>query len=207
MGAGSASVFKQKDHLAQNMATMFLMKEGGSVPAAQSAAQIFQAVLQKHLIVDKSLLNKLVQLPQTSLQEKIAGLAPNFTEILGASKPDLAYFTDPNQNQLADFTNFLTQVAGRLGACMHACLHVLMCLNNLTNSTSSCPLRQDGNTLATISGPNFINDAACLIGTANTGVSIAPAAINIIPELINVVPEGVGVFPQGDFAAQPLRAC
>jgi hypothetical protein len=101
---------------------MFLMKEGGSVPAAQGAAQIFQAVLQKHLIVDKSLLNKLVQLPQTTLQEKIAGLAPNFTEIVGAAKPNLAYFTDPNQNVFADLTNFLTQV-GSSRMSLHPCMH------------------------------------------------------------------------------------
>ena len=85
---------------------------------------------------------------------------------------------------------------------MLPCLAVTHCTDVRGSSCRAC--RQDGNTLATVSGPNFINDAACLIGTANTGVAIAPAAINIIPELIDVVPTGVGVFPQG--AAQPVHA-
>lgn len=98
----------------------------------------------------------------------------------------------------------------RCNICLLAFIPVLICLNgssfNAAAHMSSCPrCSQDGNTLATISGPNFINDAACLIGTANTGISIAPAAINIIPELINIVPEGVGIFPQG--AARCVSTC
>ena len=109
--------FQSKDHLAKSLATMFLMKEGGSVPSAQGALSVFQAVLQKHFEVDPSLLNKLVQLPQTTLAEKIAGLAPNFTEIVGAAHPDLSYFTDPNSDVFGDLTSFLTQVGSHCASC------------------------------------------------------------------------------------------
>lgn len=102
--------FQQKDALAKSLATMFLMKEGGSGPAAQSALSIFQGVLEKHFEVDPSLLAKLFQLPQESKQDFIAGLAPNFTQILGSPQPELSYFTDPNSDIFADLTKLLTSV-------------------------------------------------------------------------------------------------
>ena len=110
LGDCTSQSFQAKDHLAKSLATMFLMKEGGSVPSAQSALNIFQTVLQKHFEADPSLLNQLIQLPQTTLAEKIAGLAPNFTEIVGAAHPNLAYFTDPNSDVFGDLTSFLTKV-------------------------------------------------------------------------------------------------
>ena len=110
MSSSSTGGFQQKDTLAKSLATMFLMKEGGNGPAAQSALSIFQGVLDKHFEVDPSLLNKLFQLPQETKQEFIAGLAPNFTEIIGAPQPELSYFTDPNSNVFGDLTNFLTSV-------------------------------------------------------------------------------------------------
>lgn len=51
-------------------------------------------------------------------------------------------------------------------------------------------LTQAGTSVGTVSGPNFINSAPCLIGTSVDGVAVAPAAVNIIPQLISVNPAG-----------------
>lgn len=66
---------------------------------------------------------------------------------------------------------------------------------------------QDSTTAVSISGPDFINDAACLIGTANSGIAIAPNAISLIPQLIAVVPAGIAVVPQGKQSAAPCTFC
>ena len=148
--------FRAKDTMAKSLASMFLLKEG-NVPSAQSALKVFAGVANKNFEVDPSVLSGAVTFPTTTIPEKLAGLAPNFTQILGASHPDLSYFTDPTQNQFGDFFDFLTR---------------------------------DGTSVGSVSGPNFINSAPCLIGTAVDGVAVAPSAINIIPQLISVNPAG-----------------
>ena len=160
--------FHAKDTMAKSLASMFLLKEG-NVPSAQSALNVFAAVANKNLqnqagVLSSngqdgqaSVLGGLITYPTTTLPEKLAGLAPNFTQILGASHPDLSYFTDPSQNQFGDFFDFLTR---------------------------------DGTSLGSVSGPNFINSAPCLIGTAVDGVAVAPSAISIVPQLISVNPAG-----------------
>ena len=117
--AGLPHNFKAKDTMAKSLASMFLLKEG-NVPNAQSALNVFSGVANANLQTNEgdvansgsgssssssssssspttTILGGAVTIPATTIPEKLAALAPNFTEIAGAMHPDLSYFTDPTQ--------------------------------------------------------------------------------------------------------------
>ena len=247
--------FKAKDTMAKSLASMFLLKEG-NVPSAQSALNVFSGVANANFQTNEgssassgsgssssssgsssssssdspttSILGGAVTIPATTIPQKLAALAPNFTEIAGAMHPDLSYFTDPSQvrgqassrismperegmlstGQAGDRRDSTTgkrqpRARGRTAAATWT--------RAQSGPLQMCPackpdglgwvvqnqfgdffdfLTQSGTSVGSVSGPNFINSAPCLVGTALNGVTVAPSAVNIIPQLISVNPAG-----------------
>ncbi|CAK0786938.1 hypothetical protein CVIRNUC_010152 [Coccomyxa viridis] len=189
------------DSLGKSLASLFLVKER-SVPAAKHSMDIFQTVTQHHVLqkggdikaqqkqqLDQYAEDQIVSPAQSyfneTLKEHLQGLAPNLTAIAEAMQPDLAYFTDPDQNFISDFFQALTPSGTQIGQVQGP------------DFISSAPCLIGTAAAGVNIAPSAIQIIPQLFSITPEGVGIFPQGINIQPAILYISPYGVDVSPIG----------